>query len=135
MDNSSNLYLGQFGQILFPMSNPNFLFYKLQSSNLNLDYTSQIDFCFPKLCFSPLIRTKIECINKQLLVDAEAVVQRCSVGKGVLRNFAQNSQENTCARVSFFPPVAASVDVNWSNKAIWKSTLKKATKDVLLFEK
>ena len=77
------------------MSNPNFSFYKLQSNNLNLDYTniltSQIDFCFPKLRFSPLIRTKIECINKQLLVD-----------------------------------------VNWPNKAIWKSTLKK---DILLFEK
>ena len=26
--------------------------------------------------------------------------QKCSVGKGVLRNFA-NSQENTCARVPF----------------------------------
>ena len=27
------------------------------------------------------------------------------------------------------------VDVNWPNKAIWKLALKKATKDILLFEK
>ena len=42
--------------------------YKIQSSNLNLNYpnilTNQIDFCFPKLYFSPLIRTKMEFINK-----------------------------------------------------------------------
>ena len=54
------------------MSNAHFSFYKIQSSNWNLDYpnmlTNQIDFRFPKLYFSPLIRNKIECINKQLLV-------------------------------------------------------------------
>ena len=80
------------------MSNPYFSFCKKQSNNLNLNYlnnlTNQIDCCFTKLCFSPLIQTQIECINKQLLVD-----------------------------------------VSWPNKAIWKSELNKATKDVLLFEK
>ena len=34
-------------------------------------------------------------------VSQEAVAQRCSVKKSVLRNL-ENSQENTCARVSFF---------------------------------
>ena len=43
------------------------------------------------LYLSPSIRTKIECNNKQLLVD-----------------------------------------VNWINKAIWKSAFSKAMKDVLL---
>ena len=55
------------------MSDPHFSFYKIQSNNLNLDYpnilNNQIDFRFPKLYFSPLIRSKIEGINKQLLVD------------------------------------------------------------------
>ena len=51
----------------------------------------QIYFCFPMLYLSPSIRTKIECNNKQLLVD-----------------------------------------VNWINKAIWKSAFSKAMKDVLL---
>ena len=45
----------------------------MQSNNLNLDYanilTNQIDFCFPKLYFNPLIWTKIGCINKLLLLD------------------------------------------------------------------
>ena len=36
---------------------------------------------------------------------AEAVVQRCSV-KMVFLEISQNSQENTCARVSFFKKVA-----------------------------
>ena len=31
--------------------------------------TNQIDLYFLKLYFSPLIRTKIECMDKQLLVD------------------------------------------------------------------
>ena len=55
------------------MNNQHFPFYKKQSHNLSLNYpnilTNQINSCFSKLCFSPLIRTKIECINKQLLVD------------------------------------------------------------------
>ena len=72
--------------------------YKIHSNNLIFDYPNilinQNDFSFPKLYFSPLIRTKIECINKQRLVD-----------------------------------------VNWPNKAIWKSELNKAIKNILLFEK
>ena len=55
------------------MNNPKLWFYRMQSNNLNLDYlnvlTNQIDFCFSKLYLSTLIRTKIECITKQLLVD------------------------------------------------------------------
>ena len=55
------------------MSNQNFSFYKIKSNNSNLDYpnilTKRIDYFFPKLYFSPLIWTKIECINKQLLVN------------------------------------------------------------------
>ena len=58
------------------MSNPHFSFYKTQSKNLNLDYpnilTNPNDFCFPKLYFSPLIQTEIECISKQLLIDANS---------------------------------------------------------------
>ena len=55
------------------MSNQIFLFNKIASDNLNLDYrnilTYEIDFCFPKLYFGPLIQTKGESINKQLLVN------------------------------------------------------------------
>ena len=50
-----------------------FFLYKIQFNNLNLDYpnilTNQIDFCFPKLYFGSLIRTKTECINKQPFID------------------------------------------------------------------
>ena len=57
----------------FPMTNTHFSFYKKHSNNLNLNYpnilTNQTDFCFPKLYLSALIRTKIECMNKQLLND------------------------------------------------------------------
>ena len=38
---------------------------------------------------------------------AEAVVQRCSVKKAFLK-ISQNSQENTCARVSFLIKLKAS---------------------------
>ena len=50
----------------------------------------------------------------KMLLQLEAVVQRCSV-KNVLLKCSQNWQENACARVSFgtflwrTPPVAASV--------------------------
>ena len=37
---------------------------------------------------------------------SEAVVQRCSVKKGVLKT-SQNSQENNCARVSFLVKLQA----------------------------
>ena len=55
------------------MSSQKNLFYKIRSNNLNLDYpdilTDQIDFCFLKVYFSSLIRTKIECIDKQPLIN------------------------------------------------------------------
>ena len=55
------------------MSSQNFLFYKIQSNNLNLDYpnilTNPTDFCFPKLYFSLLIRTKTNGIKTQPLID------------------------------------------------------------------
>ena len=45
----------------------------MTSSDLNFDYLNVviilINLYFAKLCFSPLVRTYIECINKQLLVD------------------------------------------------------------------
>ena len=37
-----------------------------------------------------------------VIIGAEAVAQRCSVKKVFLK-ISQNSQENTCARVSLFP--------------------------------
>ena len=49
--------------------------------------------------------------------NIEAVPQRCSV-KNVLLEISQNSQENTCATVSFLiksyrtPPVAASENIS-----------------------
>ena len=42
-----------------------------------------------------------------ILVDAEAVARRCSV-KEVFLEILQNSQENTCARVSFSIKLQAS---------------------------
>ena len=91
------LYFRHLNKFFFSWTT-NILLYKIQSNNLIFDYPNilinQIDFSFRKLYLSPLIRTKIECINKQRLVD-----------------------------------------VNWPNKAIWKSELNKATKNILLFEK
>ena len=43
----------------------------------------------------------------RLLISSEAVAQRCSVKK-VFLEISQNSQENTCARASFFNKVAGS---------------------------
>ena len=43
--------------------------------------------------------------HKHILSIPEAVVQRCSVKKEFLE-ISQNSQENNCARVSFFNKVA-----------------------------
>ena len=61
------------GKINFPMSSQNFLFYKIESNNLNLDYpnilTNQTDYSFPKLYFSSLIRTETDSINKQSPID------------------------------------------------------------------
>ena len=65
---------------------------------MNLDYpnklNNQIDLYFPKLNFSLSIRTKIECIDKELLVDVDS-----------------------------------------TNKAIWKSALNRTTKDVFVIRK
>ena len=49
------------------------------------------------------------CVNRKAdanftNLDIEAVAQRCSVKK-VFLEISQNSQENTCARVSFFNKV------------------------------
>ena len=61
------------------MSSQYFLFYKIQSNNLNLNYlnilTNQTDFCFPKLYFSSLIRTKADRINKQLLINLIGLIK------------------------------------------------------------
>ena len=38
-------------------------------NKLKLTKFNQIYLCFLKLYFSPLTRTKIECIDKQLLID------------------------------------------------------------------
>ena len=46
------------------------------------------------------LRTVKKCKNNSKLASREAVVQRCSVKK-VFLEISQNSQENTCTRVSF----------------------------------
>ena len=50
-----------------------------------------------------MLHKKIETcfIAKEGWIISEAVVQRCSVKKEVLLEISRNSQENTCARVSF----------------------------------
>ena len=50
-----------------------------------------------------MLHKKIETcfIAKGGWIISEAVVQRCSVKKEVLLEISRNSQENTCARVSF----------------------------------
>ena len=62
--------------IFLRMTNPRFSLWKKCHPIISIfhsDYsnvlTSQIDFCFPKLCFAPFIRTQIEYFNKQLLID------------------------------------------------------------------
>ena len=53
-----------------------------------------------------------------LCKNIEAVVRRCSVKK-VFLNISQNSQENTCAWVSFFMKMHAS-GLNTSGDCFWK---------------
>ena len=50
-----------------------------------------------------MLHKKIETcfIVKESWIISEAVVQRCSVKKEMPLEISQNSQENTCARVSF----------------------------------
>ena len=45
--------------------------------------------------------------NRETMLHAEAVVQSCSVKK-VFLEISQNSQENTCARISFLIKLQAS---------------------------
>ena len=45
--------------------------------------------------------------NRETMLHAEAIVQSCSVKK-VFLEISQNSQENTCARVSFLIKLQAS---------------------------
>ena len=56
------------------------------------------------ITFPDLLKTLFICRLYYLVVctiNKEAVTQRCSVKK-VFLEISQNSQENTCARVSFF---------------------------------
>ena len=48
--------------------------------------------------------------NKKKVAWIEAIIQRCSVKK-VFLEISQNSQENTCARVSFFSKRDSGTDV------------------------
>ena len=48
----------------------------------------------------------------------EAVVRMCSVKKVILK-ISQNSQENTCARVSFFNKVASLRPATLLKKRLW----------------
>ena len=56
-------------------------------------------------------------LKDRTFITAEAVVQRCSVKKVFLK-ISQNSQENTCARVSFLIKFQA-----WDLQLCWKETL------------
>ena len=46
--------------------------------------------------------------------------RRCSVKKGVLQNFAQNSRENTCARVFFLIKLQSSGLQTFLKKRLWR---------------
>ena len=60
-------------KFFFPLNKQQFSVYEIHFNNLDLGcpiiFINQIDFCFLKLYFGPLIRTIIEYINEQLLVD------------------------------------------------------------------
>ena len=53
-------------------------------------------------------------------IDSEAVAQRCSVEKAFLE-ISQNSQENTCARVSFLTKLQV-LTSNFMNLWIFQNT-------------
>ena len=59
-----------------------------------------VDFCRQKRHFSRQKYLIMENIKKTPQIKSEAVVQRCSVNK-VFLEISPNSQENTCAGVSF----------------------------------
>ena len=52
--------------------------------------------------------------------SSEAAAQRCSVKK-VFLEISQNSQENTCARISFFNKVAGLSSATLLKKRLWHS--------------
>ena len=56
----------------------------------------------------PSCLTGIYIVSVRIFVNSEAVIRRCSVKKVFLK-ISQNSQENTCARVSFLTKLQASV--------------------------
>ena len=79
----------------------------------------------PKACRTPflteyfwwLLLSVQHCYNKKSNFDltTEAVVTRCSIEKVPLE-ICQNSQENTCARVSFWTKLQAS----FIKKRLWR---------------
>ena len=69
-------------------------FFKFKISTTFYDISEFLKFIFQEL---KIIRFIFVCFDKK---DAEAVAQRCSVGKVFLETF-QYSQENTCATVYF----------------------------------
>ena len=63
----------------------------------------------PYVIVAELALSSLSCVKYEyLLRNTEAVVQRCSV-KRVFLEISQNSQENTCARVSFLIKLQAEV--------------------------
>ena len=53
------------------------------------------------------MKMRLKMVNTSFCLTSEAVMQRCSVKK-VFLEIQQNSQGNTCARVSFFVNLHAS---------------------------
>ena len=70
-------------------------------------YRAPLDHCFWNSWGALTLSTFQTRFPKQNLLFPEAVAQRCSVKK-VFLEIAQNSQENTCARVSFLIKLQAS---------------------------
>ena len=63
-------------------------------------------------------RSHFVSISTKFVKLTEAVVWKCSVKIGVLRNF-ENLQENTCVRVSFFNKVAGLRPATLWKKKLW----------------
>ena len=66
-----------------------------------LSYFKNLCTGLPKIVENVITSTTTIIISYLILILIEAVVWRCSVKK-VFLEISQNSQENTCARVSFF---------------------------------
>ena len=71
-----------------------------------------------KNCANLMYISQILNFNEEHSNMSEAVVQRCSVKK-MLLGVSQNSQENTCPRVSFFNKVAGLSPATLSKKRPW----------------